>query len=101
MQQTSPARAAGTSSPTAVPKARSGPPANDPVELLVAVEEQVARLADVVLKLSALADRYEDAMGRISSRSRFAAQQARVDAMRAVAERGRRSLTALGRGSAV
>lgn len=67
-------------------------------EPYVDVEHEVARLADVVLKLAALADRYEDGMGRIASvAAAFDEQQARVDTLRSTVERGRRRLTALGR----
>jgi hypothetical protein len=64
----------------------------------VDVEHEVARLADLVLKLAALAQRYEDAMGRIPpAHAAFGEQQERVDTLRDAADRGRRRLTALGR----
>jgi hypothetical protein len=76
-----------------VPRPRVQP---DPA--VESVEDEVARIADLVLKLSALAERYEDTMGRIApALPSFDEQQARVDAMRAVAERGRRRLTSIGR----
>jgi hypothetical protein len=81
-----------------VPQARTGPGTRDPIELIGALEEQVARLAAFVLNLWALAERYEDAMGRIApSKPTFADQQTRVDTLRAAAERGRSRLVFLGR----
>ena len=103
MQQTHAPHPADKSSapPTSlVPKARSRPGTRDPIELTGTLEEQIARLADFVLKVWALADRYENAMGRIPpSTPHFADQQTRVDTLRAAAERGRRRLVRLGRGS--
>jgi hypothetical protein len=89
MQQTTALRG----EPTTVPRPRPGRPDAS----LLDVEEQVARVADLVLRLAALAERYEDAMGRLAA-SDLVEQQARVDALRSVVERGRRHLTALGRG---
>jgi hypothetical protein len=75
-----------------VPRPRTQP--ESPVD---SVEAEVARVADLVLKLAALAERYEDGMGRIAEPPTFDEQQARVDAIRAVAESGRRRLTSIGR----
>ena len=81
-----------------VPQARTGPGTRDPSELRETVEEQVARVADLVLKVWALADRYEESMGRFPrSQQSVADQQARVETLRDAAERGRRRLITLAR----
>ena len=82
-----------------VPDARTRPGGQQPVELTGGLEEQVRRLADFVLQVWTLAERYEDTMGRIPAgmSPHFAERQTRVDTLREAAERGRRRLVALGR----
>ena len=79
-----------------MPQARTGPGTRDPSELRETVEEQVARVADLVLKVWALADRYEESMRQVPrSQQSVADQQARVETLRDAAERGRRRLLTL------
>jgi hypothetical protein len=81
-----------------VPTARSGPVSRVTVPPPGTIEEQVARLADLVLKLSSLADRYEATMTRMAPLSpAFADQRARVETLRATAMYGRDRLVLLSR----
>ncbi|MDT7539614.1 MAG: hypothetical protein QOI82_3199 [Actinomycetota bacterium] len=76
------------------PRAASGGGRLDEVR---PVEDEVARLANFVLNLWALAERYEERLRRMApEQPTFTDQQTRVATLRTAAERGRRRLVALG-----
>lgn len=60
------------------------------------LEEVVARIADLVLKATSLAERYERSLHRLTEPAEVAAQQARVQGLRSWAERGRLRLIDIG-----
>jgi hypothetical protein len=79
------------------PKPRPAPAARERPDPLRQIEDEVARFANVVLMLWALADRYEERLRRLApGQPGFAEQQTRVATLRTTAERGRRRLEALG-----
>lgn len=78
----------------AVPRARTGARGRDPVD--VAIEQQVARLANLVLNAVALAERYEDRLDRlVAATPDVPEQRARLQVLHAAADRGRSALIAL------
>ena len=80
----------------ALPKPRSATVDRDRPDSVRPVEDEVARLADVVLKVWALADRYEARLHQMApGHPGEAERQTRVDVLRTTAERGRNRLQAL------
>ncbi|MDT7571617.1 MAG: hypothetical protein QOE05_1791 [Actinomycetota bacterium] len=84
--------------PDHLPKQRAAAAGRDRADQVRPVEEEVARLADFVLKAWSLADRYEERLRRVApSTPSFTDRQARVETLRTAAERGRNRLVSLGR----
>jgi hypothetical protein len=68
-----------------------------PAQRLPPLEELVASIADLVLKTTGLADRYESNLGGLTEPTLVASQQARVRDLRWAADLGRDRLIEIAR----